>query len=129
MNSQTINYQFNIVGNIVNVLEDIKQNVRMMNEALAESTMARKLENEKQSRNDGGTVRREREKRGRRKESGLPHPPREIAIGMFFGVESYLKKDVKKSNQSYNKQNNKCPFKDRKDERKYIEKKVHTVFF
>lgn len=38
MNSQTINYQFNIVGNIVNVLEDIKQNVRMMNDALAEST-------------------------------------------------------------------------------------------
>ena len=40
MNSQTINYQFNIVGNIVNVLEDIKQNVRMMNEVLAESSMA-----------------------------------------------------------------------------------------
>lgn len=38
MNSQTINYQFNIVGNIVNVLEDIKQNVRMMNDALTEST-------------------------------------------------------------------------------------------
>ena len=37
MNSQTINYQFNIVGNIVNVLEDIKQNVRWMNDALAES--------------------------------------------------------------------------------------------
>ena len=31
-------YQFNIVGNIVNVLEDIKQNVRMMNDALTESS-------------------------------------------------------------------------------------------
>lgn len=37
MNSQTINYQFNIVGNIVNVLEDIKQNVRWMNDALAKA--------------------------------------------------------------------------------------------